>query len=702
MLSACYAQMLTVRAAYPAQIAYLGPGGGFAVTISLLTTVLVAAGVILVIVVSPLSFLWWSLLRGRRPRKRRFRRVVVLGLDGLDPKVLTHLMGRGRLPNFRRLAEGGCFHRSRTTMPAVSPTAWSSFATGTDASHHGIYGFVTRDAGDYSPKLSSYEITPRGGRSTVRLLRKGKPFWHTLGEAGVETAVLRAPITFPPERFRGRLLSGMCVPDLRGTQGVYTVYGTRDPRKHSTGGDFIQLTFKRGAARTEITGPSHPADPSRGHLTIPMVVRVLNDGAAEVRFQGDKVELSKGRHSRWLRLCFRAGRVRVRGLVSFYLRSVRPEVVLYMTAVHIDPEAPRMQIGHPGYFCDYLAKATGPYGTLGLLEDTAALNDGALDENGFMQQVWRSYHERKRMLFRVLEDGGNEVTIAVFDTPDRVQHMFWRPNGRASAGEGEGRYHPFVERTYAEMDRLVGEVAGRVPAGSLLLVLSDHGFAGFRWSVNLNTWLYRHGYLALKPRSDGRTDWFGDVDWSRTRAYALGLTGIFINLKGREGCGTISPGEEFRRLAATLKSQLEGLRLPRTGSEEKTDPRGAKRPIRRVVIVEEAFEGPLRSAGPDLVVCFQDGYRCCWEGAKGRIAEQVVSENTRPWRGDHCVDPELVPGVLLSNRPLTCRSPGIEDVGPTVLDAFGLEPGATVQGRSLLRAAGDVPVGDGGQGTQSR
>jgi predicted AlkP superfamily phosphohydrolase/phosphomutase len=560
---------------------------------------------------------------------------------------------------------------------------------------HGVYGFITRDEQTYGPRLSSseaieptrhvtvgrYQIPVSKGR--VRMLRKGVPFWHSLARAGFEATILRVPVTFPPEPFKGRLLAGMCVPDLLGTQGTYTCYGTTDRRVAQTGGRFVPLSFVGDRARSQVLGPRHPWLRGKEHLTIPFeVTRPRDRTALRLRVGEERFTLRPGEISPWVRLRFRAGSRRLHGLARFHLLACDPDVTVYMSPIHIDPERPVMPISHPGFFSDYLAKCGGPFGTLGLMEDTSALNDGVLDETAFLKQVWQFYEERRSMFLGLLDGRSDDLAVCVFDTPDRIQHMFWHhaSKGPPATRNGKSRENGAIADMYVAMDRLLGDVRARLDRDDVFLTISDHGFTSFRRGVNLNAWLLRNGYLRLKPGAVAGRDWLEGVDWSATRAYALGLAGVFVNREGREAQGIVEPGAEFDGLLVELGERVTAFR-----DLDGPAPRGhARRPIRRVAATRDRFGGPFRFGGPDLIVGYDSGYRCSWEGARGQVTEQVLTHNTRPWSGDHCVAPELVPGVLCSNSPLKAHRASIVDIAPTVLEIFGVQPEAPMQGTSLL------------------
>jgi predicted AlkP superfamily phosphohydrolase/phosphomutase len=234
------------------------------------------------------------------------------------------------------------------------------------------------------------------------------------------------------------------------------------------------------------------------------------------------------------------------------------------------------------------------------------------------------------------------------------------------------------------VDGLLGKIAPlQDDPDTVLMVISDHGFTNFRRCVNVNSWLRDNGYLYLKDEN-ARTsgDFFDGIDWSRTRAFALGLTGVFINRKGREKSGIVEEGREYRALVQELAEKLGQLVDPDTGE-------GC---VRRVAVSQQFFRGPYRFDAPDLLVGWEGGYRFSWECATGQVTEEVFSDNTRSWSGDHCVDPSIVPGVLFCNRGLTCENPRLIDIPATILRLFGQAIPGYMQGKMLL-PEGDETAG---------
>jgi predicted AlkP superfamily phosphohydrolase/phosphomutase len=324
----------------------------------------------------------------------------------------------------------------------------------------------------------------------------------------------------------------------------------------------------------------------------------------------------------------------------------------------------------------YLAKLLGPYATLGLAEDTWALSEGVLDDAAFLKQCYLIHEERERMFFDALEKTPRGLCACVFDATDRIQHMFWRyldPDHPAVNSEADRRrFGGTIEDLYRRMDDLVGRILQRLGDEGALIVVSDHGFNSFAHGVNVNSWLWRNGYLGLKDGVGRSGEWFENVDWEHTRAYALGLNGLYINQRGREHGGIVAPGEETRSLKRELQEKLQAF----------TDPGNGRACITHVRDRDAVYKGPFRENAPDLIIGYAKGYRVGWDSAKGKVSETVLEDNCKAWSGDHCIDPLLVPGVLFSNRKLACEDPAIADVAPSVLSWFGLAAPPQMDGKA--------------------
>ncbi len=675
--------------------AYIGPGAGFAVLGSFLFILTSMVSALFILLSWPVRAVWRWVRRSRLPRKSGIERLVIIGLDGLDPELCTRLMAEGKLPHLSALGERGAYSPLQTTYPPVSPVAWSSFMTGVNPGKHNIFDFLRRNPRTYLGELSSAEI--RGSsrsfsignyvlplaKSRARSLRKSKPFWAILGEAGIFSTVLRVPITFPPEKFPGLLLSGMCVPDLQGTQGTFTFYTSQKDRAEShTGGTRITVAIEGNRVQTYVPGPPNPLLTGRDQLRLPLTVILQQDGhEVEVIVSGQRVRLKRGEYSAWIALTFRPGLgVKIRGIARLYLKQVVPDFEMYLSPINIDPEMPAIPISHPAVYSAYLAKLLGKYATLGLAEDTWALNERVIDEDAFLTQCCLIHEERERMLLSALEKTRQGVCICVFDAPDRIQHMFFRyldekhPALQSGNGEPE-KYRRVIEELYQRMDALVGRVMDRLDDRSILIVMSDHGFRPFRRGVNLNVWFHEHGYLALKEGTES-AEWFANVDWEKTKAYAVGMGGVYINCKHREAKGAVRPGREYEALKRELIEKLSGLKDEEAGGIA----------IREVFDRSLLYTGPYTENAPDLIIGYNAGYRASWEAVVGKVNSQVFEDNRKSWSGDHCIDARLVPGVFFCNRSISQEHPHIMDIAPTALSLFGLDVPPYMDGKLLIPA----------------
>lgn len=611
----------------------------------------------------------------------RAEKVIVIGLDGLDPGLVAPMLAAGELPALARLEALGGLGRVATTSPAQTPVAWSTFATGVNPGGHGVFDFIRRDPVTYRPDLglNRYEQKSAWLPPKAVNLRRGTPVWDLLAAGGIGSTILRCPCTYPPAAPRGRMLAGMGVPDLRGGLGSPTFYSSAPDLAPRESESVVPLTTgPPGPIPAHLVGPRNPKDRStlRFEFTIqPDPV----DGSVTIRSAGSPAELvvRRGAWSDWLKVKFKAGMLQgVRGMVRFTLIGLDP-LELYASPVNFDPAGPPFPVSAPAGYAEELAEAIGDYYTTGMVEDHTGLNNERIDEHTFLEQCAEVWDEREAMMLHELERFDSGLFYCLFDTPDRVQHLFWRyrePGHPALRGRApDPEFARVIDDQYRRADEVVGRALEFADDRTLVVVLSDHGFGSFRRGVHLNTWLRDQGLLALESGADPH-DFPGSIDWSRTRAYALGLGGIYLNLEGREGRGIVTPDE-----AVGLKTRIaEGL----TGL---VDPERSAVAVRGVKSREQLYRGPFAEESPDLVVHFAEGYRVSWGASLGGVPEGHFEDNVKKWSGDHIVDPDLVPGALLMNRPFRHEGAGLVDLAPTILDALGLGPGPVMEGRTLLR-----------------
>jgi predicted AlkP superfamily phosphohydrolase/phosphomutase len=611
-------------------------------------------------------------------------KVIAIGLDGLEPRIVEPMLARGELPHLARIQGRGGYARCRTTTPAQTPVAWSTFATGVNPGGHGIFDFLRRDPRTYLPDLALNRYEQKSAFVPPRAvnLRRGTPVWELLSRAGVPSVVLRCPCTYPPEKIRGKMLAGLGVPDLRGGFGTPAFYSSGSGVRPGESETVLPLEPDgRGVARAVLLGPRMPRTGEDARVELRVEVDRARR-AAEIRCAGraQTVEAREGVWSEWLRVTFRVGALSsVSGIVRFLLVRAQPTVELYASPVNFDPAAPMFPISHPWEYAAELQRAVGTFHTTGMVEDHTGLGNGRFGEEHFLEHCREALAERERMMLYELDRMEEGLLFCLFDTPDRLQHMFWRfrePEHPANRGEPVARWTGAIEEHYRECDAVVGRALERADERTLVMVASDHGFGTFRRGVHLNSWLYDNGFLALRPGTapGDSGDFFERVDWGRTRAYALGLGSIYLNLEGREAHGIVRRGDAAR-VAGDIAAGLRGLRDDAAGAVA----------VRGVVTREQVYAGAYAAESPDLVVNFGAGYRASWATALGGVPRGHFEDNLKPWAGDHIVDPALVPGVLFMNRPFDGARAGLADLAPTILAALGVPKGEAMEGRSLIQ-----------------
>ena len=627
------------------------------------------------------------------------RRMIVLGVDGMDPVMLRQFMAEGATPNLRRLAGSGGLAPLGTSIPPQSPVAWSNFITGMDPGGHGLFDFIALDRKTLVPYLSAARVEaagikpiplgrwrlPLASEKTV-LLRDGRAFWELLDEQGIPATIFQVPANYPPVPAGEAALSGMGTPDLRGTPGTFFYY-TDDPAIPPgavSGGVIQRVSTAKGVVTGVLEGPPDSFLAGSPWSTVTFSVRTDPANPVALFRIGDEQRLLKaGEWSDWIpvRFTLLPGLVTVPGMIRAYLQRTSPRFAFYISPVNIDPRDPAQPISHPGEYAHELAEATGPFYTEEMPEDTKALSAHVLSPQEFLQQTELVMDERRRLLRHELarfhSQDGDRFLFFYLSTVDQRNHMMAREMDPAHPFHDPDTPRELAEAmrdTYREVDQMVGWVLDSLEPGTAFVVMSDHGFAPFRRGANLNTWLEQQGYLRLvDPSRRDRYEWLEGIDWAHTRAFAIGLNSLYLNVRGRERNGIVAPGER-EALAREIAGRLADWRDPQNGESVVTQP----------VVREDVYHGAHVAEAPDVIVGYARGYRASWDTTTGKIPAALLEDNDREWSGDHCMDSRAVPGVLLANRPLKPGSGDLKDLPVTILDFFGITRPAQMTGRPLL------------------
>ncbi|HEY8517287.1 MAG TPA: alkaline phosphatase family protein [Candidatus Binatia bacterium] len=640
--------------------------------------------------------------------------IFVLGVDGMDPVILRRLMDAGKMPNFVRLAQQGSFVELATANPPQSPVAWSTFVTGMNPGGHGVYDFVHRDPKTYMPISSATAPEEPGsavslfgyylpiGGSAPKNNRGGVPFWDPLFDAGVDVEVYRMPGNYPPPPSDAKVLSGMGTVDLRGGYGTYTWFTTYPVRgREELKGDIQQVSLSDDdldgvpdTVRGTLKGPPDlfrlppgQAPGENDYLTVPVTFRIdPEQDAVLVEAGSSRALLRVGEWSDWMTVEFSplpAGLMTVQGIVRFYVRQVRPGVEIYASPINISPASPAQDISTPSSFANELYALLGFFYTQGMPEETNALKDRIFDDDDYASQVALVQQDTEAMLDLALARfKPGDMTFMYVSDIDLQCHMLWRlgdpkdpsaPPHPAFAADAHAaaEHGDDIEGYYRHVDELLGKVLDRVPEDTLVIVMSDHGFQPYTRKAHLNAWLRDQGYLVLKDGKRTGKIALGDVDWSKTRAYGLGFNGLYLNLRGREAEGIVDPSEADA-LLDEIKRKLESWQD------------GERRVVRRAFLGKDIYSGPRIAEAPDMVVGYDAGYGCSDESTLGEITEAVLEDNLSRWSGSHLTDPAVVPGVLLTNRPLPRNDYALPDVTATLLTHYGVPLPSGMEGKDLF------------------
>lgn len=622
-------------------------------------------------------------------------RVVILGVDGMDYRLTREMMDAGKLPNLAALAAEGGFEALGTSIPPESPVAWSNFITGRNPGGHGIFDFLHREwqtddstgethfipvdsiagAEDLGMTLSlfGYEIPLSGGEAINK--RKGTAFWEVLENHGVPATVFKIPANYPPTPTNQKTLSGMGTPDVQGGYGTYYLY-TDDSLAVSDNvesGKVITVSIYNNSFSDFLIGPENSLKQVPDTTSVPFRVDIDPEEPV-VRItigEGDDahhIVLKEGEWSDYFEVNFDMIPmvVGISGVSRLYLQEVRPTFRLFVDPINLNPLEPALDVSTPPDWVTEVAEMSGTFETKGMPENTKALEEGVLDDDEFREYSIQIYERRKKMLLDLLAQHESGLFFYYFSSIDLNCHMLWRcidpehPNRPDRVSEESRK---FIEWLYEDVDRTIGEVRKQLREDDTLIVMSDHGFAPYYRSFHLNTWLKDHGYLVLEEGVE-QEDVQGlvGVDWSKTRAYNLGFTGIYLNVKGRDPMGIVDPSD-----ADALVDEINSALM------QEVDPENGEALFLENYRREDVYSGDSTELAPEIIVGFRRKYRNSNESAMGAIPTEVISDNLGAWSGCHLMAADEVPGVLFTNRKIGAEHPKLYDLTVTILSEYDID-----------------------------
>lgn len=622
------------------------------------------------------------------------KKVLILGFDGMDPHLTNVWMSEGKLPAFKRLIGQGGFRRLGTSIPPQSPVAWSNFIAGTNPGGHGIFDFIHRDPKNYWPvfsaalteeakktiRVGNWILPIKGG--DVRNLRKGKAFWQILEEHDIPATIFKIPANYPPVASRQKTFSGMGTPDLLGNYNSFRYY-TTEPKeiKEDIGGGSIHPVYVIGnRVDAKLPGPVNTFKKDRPEAEIEFKVFLdRQNPVAKIVIQDQEFILREKEWSGWKRIRFSLIPTQsVGGICMFYLKEVRPNFKLYVSSINVDPADPALPLSTPLSYAAQLEKRFGPFFTKGLPADTSALDNDILDEGEFLEQDDFVLEESKAMLDDELARFDSGLLFYYISSTDQRQHMFWRLLDEKHPAYDAGlaaKYGKVIENTYREADQILAKAMDKIDRETVLIVMSDHGFNPFSRSFSLNAWLKENGYHVLtNPFKQETGNLFPDTDWSRTKAFGVGLNGLYINQRGREAEGIVGDGAEKENLVREIARKLE----------EFVDPKTGEKVLWKAYVSKDVYSGPFGGEAPDIILGFNRGYRISFGSPLGKIEKNVLEDNRGKWSGDHMGAAEILSGIVAANRPILAEAPALYDLTATILNVFGIKKPKNLIGKTIF------------------
>jgi len=586
-------------------------------------------------------------------------RALILGFDSFDPKLFETFSGEGKLPNLSKLAEGDGYSTFKVCAPPQTEVSWTSIATGADPGTHGIFDFVHRTPETYAPYVSILPTHTSAIGTQFTAPYTAKTMFAEAVEQGYPATALWWPAMFPANPGSPvRIIPGLGTPDIRGQLGLGSFYSTENGYLKEGHKTPVEIFSGNGNSyKASLKGPFVKRKGEAVPAEVEFQLDVLDENNVGLIVGGTPYALKPGEWSPIIEIKFKTGMLMsAYALTRAIVTSTNP-VRLYFLPLQIHPLHSLWQYASPKSFVKEAWQAAGSFLSLGWPQDTTGLEDGCITDEQFIALCEDIFSARERILFHFLDDFKEGVLASIFDDLDRVQHMFRRDRPEVVA-DWYQRLDGFVGHVNAYLARQNGKKIN-------LLVMSDHGFTDYRYKVHVNRWLMENGYLSMQEGKKEAN--LASVDWSKTKAYAIGLNSLYINLQGREGKGIV-PVEQVEQLAIEIKDKL----LKWTGPD-------GQPVFSNIQLRHEAFSGPLLRLGPDLNLGCSSGYRASSETGLGKWEDSMINENNDHWGADHCIDPNVVPGVLFSSQGLKdFPNPSFRDIPPMVvgkyLDHSGVTP----------------------------
>lgn len=641
------------------------------------------------------------------PIPRTPHRIIVLGIDGMDHALTNSLIKQGKLPNLAAIASTGTFLPLQTSMPPLSPVAWSNFITGSNPGAHAVFDFLRRDPHRVGPNLLPEDalsklvsnpsardwpipFTPYSWppQQHPTLLRQGTPLWQVLENHNIPATIYKIPANFPVIPSKSQILSGMGTPDIEGSYGSFTFLSSHpdDSHKSLTGARLQKATLLNGLVRVNNSDPSilgpinpflHPSHhPNSRQAQVPYQIHLdPTEKSAAICLQNQTVILKQGEWSPWLNVRFDLLPAfhSVHGLVRFYLQQASPHLRLYLSPVNLAP-------GAPGLASRALDKtlhhALGPFFTKGMPEETKALLQGVFSTDEFLEQTNLVLRQDLQALHFLLPRQQSGLLFFYLSVLDLSSHVLWRhhdPNHPHYDHSQSPLHASLITDLYCRLDSVVGFLRSQLRPDDALFIISDHGFAPVYHQFNLASWLAHQGYLVFKPASTHKTTkTYADVDWSNTRAYTLGFQSLYFNLKGREATGIVPPAD-LPILTNQLRDKLlslQHLSIP---------------VFRNIYTPADIYSGPHLANAPDLLLGYNRTFGPADDAVLGNVAPQVFTQNPRSFSANHANDPSVVPGVLFSSHKLLANHAKLEDLTVSIINFFGLPAPKQMTGSPLLK-----------------